>query len=156
MAVGFAGIALVSLGSASDGGTTIVDVSMVCRHRLLRPGGQPRRALQHRYGSVALMSKMLALATIWTAPFGLGADAAFAWAPRRRPACSVSSDRCPFVLMATLVGRVAAPGLVHHLPHPGRVAGLGALFRDDEVSALALLGVVLVLGGAVLASRREQ
>jgi drug/metabolite transporter (DMT)-like permease len=33
---------------------------------------------------------------------------------------------------------------------------LGAAFRGDRVSAWALLGVALVIGGALLASRREH
>ena len=31
---------------------------------------------------------------------------------------------------------------------------LGVVFRDDEVAPLALVGVVFVIGGAFLASRR--
>jgi drug/metabolite transporter (DMT)-like permease len=32
---------------------------------------------------------------------------------------------------------------------------LGVLFRDDAVQVVAMVGVVLVIGGAVLASRQE-
>ncbi len=72
MAVGFAGIALVSLGSATDGGTAVIGVVMVlaatvCYGVAMNFAGP----LQQRYGSVPLMARMLALATIWTAPFGL-------------------------------------------------------------------------------------
>ncbi len=116
--------------------------------------------LQQRYGSVAVMSKVLATATVWTAPFGVwglvhsdfGRDAAAA-----TTVLGVVGTGIAFALMATLIGRVGGPRasvITYLIPVISLV--LGAVFRDDEVSAAALLGVVLVIGGAVLASRREH
>ena len=160
MAVGFAGIALVSLGSATDGGTAVVGVVMVlaatvCYGVAMNFAGP----LQQRYGSVPLMARMLALATIWTAPFGLwGLGRQRLRMGRRRgdSVLGVVGTGLAFVLMATLVGRVGGPraSFITYLI-PVVSLALGALFRDDQVSALALVGVVLVLGGALLASRRE-
>jgi drug/metabolite transporter (DMT)-like permease len=33
---------------------------------------------------------------------------------------------------------------------------LGAVFRGDEITAIALAGITLVIAGALLASRRES
>ena len=161
IAVGFAGIALVSLGSAADGGTAVVGVVMVlaatiCYGLATNLAGP----LQQRYGSVALMSKMLALATVWTAPFGLWGlgRSGFGWGAAAATAVlGVVGTGVAFVLMATLVGRVGGPRasfITYFIPVVS--LALGAIFRDDEVAALALVGVVLVLCGAVLASRRER
>jgi drug/metabolite transporter (DMT)-like permease len=160
MAIGFVGIALVSLGSASDGGTALIGVVMVLAATVCYGVAMNLAApLQHRYGSVPLMSRMLALATIWTAPFGLWGlgRSDFGWgAAAATTVLGVVGTGLAFVLMATLVGRVGAPraSFITYLI-PVVSLALGAVFRDDEVAALAMVGVVLVLGGAVLASRRE-
>lgn len=62
-----------------------------------------------------------------------------------------------FALMATLVGRVGGPraSLITYLM-PIVSLGLGAIFLSERVAAAALAGVVLVLSGAILASRREH
>ncbi len=106
------------------------------------------------------MSRMLVLATIWTAPFGVWGllHSEFGWSAAL--ATSVLGVVCTgiaFALMATLVGRVGGPRasfITYLIPVVSLI--LGAVFRGDEVSALALLGVVVVIGGALLASRREQ
>lgn len=161
MAVGFVGIMLVSFGSAVGGGTALVGVLMVlgatvCYGVATNLVG----SLQKKYGSVAVMAKMLALATIWTAPFGIwglfrsdfGWDAAVATA-----VLGVVGTGVAFALMGTLVGRVGGPraSFITYLI-PVVSLALGAVFRDDEVSALALVGITLVIAGAVLASRTES
>ncbi|MGH9136252.1 MAG: DMT family transporter [Acidimicrobiales bacterium] len=161
MVVGFGGITLVSFGSAVDGGSAIVGVVMVlaatiCYGLATNLAGP----LQQKYGSVALMSKVLAVATVLTAPFGIWglARSDFGWdAAAATTVLGVFGTGIAFALMATLVGRVGGPRasfITYLIPVVSLV--LGAVFRDDEVSALALLGVVLVLGGALLAARREH
>lgn len=160
MAVGFVGIALVSLGTAADGGTAIVGVLMVLFATLCYGlASNLAGPVQQRYGSVTVMSKMLALATLWTAPFGLWglAHSDFGWGATAATAVlGVVGTGFAFALMGTLVGRVGGPRasfITYLIPVVSLV--LGAVFRDDEVSAVALLGVVLVVGGAILASRAE-
>lgn len=161
MAVGFLGIALVSLGSAVGGGSAIVGVVMVlvatvCYGIATNLTG----SLQQKYGSVVVMSKVLALGTLWTTPFGIWGlfRSGFGWdAAAATTVLGVVGTGVAFALMATLVGRVGGPRasfITYLIPVVSLV--LGAVFRDDEVSALALLGVALVVAGAVLASRREQ
>ncbi|HET7720721.1 MAG TPA: DMT family transporter, partial [Acidimicrobiales bacterium] len=115
--------------------------------------------VQQRYGSVALMSRMLALATLWTTPFGLWGlvHSDFGWGSLAATSVlGVVGTGLAFALMATLVGRVGGPraSFITYLV-PVVSLALGAAFRGDEVAPAALLGVALVLAGAVLASRAE-
>ena len=161
MAVGFVGIALVSFGSASEGDSAIIGVLMVLAATICYGlASNLAGSVQQRYGSVALMSKMLALATIWTAPFGIWglAHSDFGWeATAATSVLGVVGTGIAFALMATLVGRVGGPRasfITYLIPVVSLV--LGSVFRDDEVSALALAGVFLVVIGALLASRQEH
>jgi drug/metabolite transporter (DMT)-like permease len=161
MAVGFAGIALVSFGSTAEGGTAFVGVLMVLVATLFY-GFATNLAgpVSQKYGSVVVMSKMLALATIWTAPFGIWglAHSGFGWAPAAATAVlGVVGTGLAFALMGTLISRVGGPRasfITYLIPVVSLV--LGAVFRDDEIRPIALAGVVLVISGAVLASRRER
>ena len=159
--VGFAGIALVATGTSAEGGTAVVGVLMViaatvCYGYATNLAGP----LQRKYGSVAVMGQMLAWGTLWTTPFGLfGAlHSELAW----RSAAAVSvlgvlGTGLAFALMATLVGRVGGPraSFITYL-FPVVALALGAIFLSERVVAMALVGAALVLGGALLASRREN
>lgn len=160
MLVGFAGVALVSLGTSVGGGSAIVGVLMVLGATACY-GVATNLAvpLQQTYGSVVVMSRMLAIATVCTVPFGLwglrtsefdlGSSAAVAL-------LGVVGTGLAFALMGTLVGRVGAhrATFITYLV-PVVSLFLGVAFRADEVTALALVGVVLVIAGALLASRSE-
>jgi drug/metabolite transporter (DMT)-like permease len=69
---------------------------------------------------------------------------------------AVAGTGLAFVLMATLVGRVGGPraSFITYLI-PVISLGLGVSLRDDHVTALAIVGALLVIAGAFLASRRE-
>jgi drug/metabolite transporter (DMT)-like permease len=161
IAVGFVGIACVSLGSTSEGGSAVVGVLMVLAATMCYGlASNLAVPVQQRYGSVALMSKMLALATVWTMPFGIWGlvRSDFGWpATAATSVLGVIGTGIAFAFMATLVGRVGATraSFITYLI-PIVSLALGAAFRDDEVTTLALVGVVLVIGGALLASRREH
>ncbi|HEX9854188.1 MAG TPA: DMT family transporter [Acidimicrobiia bacterium] len=161
IAVGFAGVVLMSAGSSAEGGTAIVGVLMVLAATVfyglsINLAGR----VQQRYGSIAVMSRMLALATVWTAPFGLwglprstfAIDAAAAVA-----VLGIAGSGIAFVFMATLAGRVGGPRAslaTYMIPAVSLV--LGVVFLSETVALAALAGIVLVIGGAVLASRRER
>lgn len=160
LAVGFVGVTLVSLGSAAEGGTAFIGVLMVllatfCYGIATNLAGP----LQQRYGSVAVMAQMLLLGTVWTAPFGIHGllRSDFSVGPAIATlVLGVLGTGIAFALMATLVGRVGGPRatfITYLIPVVSLV--LGAVFLGDRVSVIALVGVVLVIGGAVLASRRE-
>jgi drug/metabolite transporter (DMT)-like permease len=161
MAVGFTGIALVSFGSSAEGGTAFVGVLMVLVATLFYGlASNLAVSVTQKYGSVTVMSKMLALAALWTAPFGIWGlvRSDFGWAPAAATTVlGVLGTGLAFALMGTLVSRVGGPRasfITYLIPVVSLV--LGAVFRDDEVTSAALAGVALVIGGAVLASRREH
>lgn len=158
--VGFAGIALVSLSSGAAGDSAFIGVAMVllatvCYGLATNIAGP----VQQKYGSVPVMARMLLLATVWTTPFGvLGlTESGFGWAAAISSlVLAVAGTGLAFVLMATLVGRVGGPRasfITYLIPVVSLVLGVG--FRNDHVTSLALLGVILVIAGASLASRRE-
>lgn len=160
IAVGFAGIVLVSIGSAAEGGTAGVGVAMALFATLLYGIATNLTApLVQRYGSVPIMARMLALATVWTTPFGIWGllHSEWAWSSAAATAVlGVAGTGLAFVFMATLVGRVGGPRatfITYLVPVVALV--LGAVFRDDEISAAAVAGIALVLAGAVLAARAE-
>jgi drug/metabolite transporter (DMT)-like permease len=161
IAIGFTGIALVGVGSSSDGGTAFVGVLMVLVATLFY-GLATNLAgpVSQKYGSVVVMSKMLAWGTLWTTPFGLWGlfHSSWGWGSAAATAVlGVLGTGIAFALMGTLVGRVGGPRasfITYLIPVVSLV--LGAVFRDDEVRPIALAGVALVLAGAVLASRAER
>lgn len=161
IAVGFAGIILVSVGSSAEGGTAIVGVLMVlvatvCYGLATNIAG----SIQQKYGSVVIMARMLALGTLWTTPFGLYGltRSEFAWGPAAAVVVlGVVGTGLAFAFMASLVGRVGGPRasfVTYLIPVVALI--LGAVFQSDNVALIALFGVALVVGGAVLASRREH
>jgi len=159
--LGFAGIALVSVGSSAEGGTAVVGVVMclvatVCYGYATNLAGP----LNRKYGSLAVMGQMLALGMVWTTPFGIYGltRSSFAWhSALAIGVLAVVGTGFAFALMGTLIARVGGPraSFITYLM-PVVALGLGAVFLSERVAAIALVGVVLALGGAVLASRREH
>ena len=158
--VGFVGVALISVGSGSEGGGSALGVAMVLVATVFYGLATNLAApLQHTYGSVAVMAPLLALGALWTTPFGLYGltQSSFDWGPALATfALGTVGTGVAFVMMATLVGRVGGPraSFITYLI-PLVSLALGALVLDEHVVALALVGAVLVLAGAVLASRAE-
>jgi drug/metabolite transporter (DMT)-like permease len=158
--VGFAGIVLISAPSLGEGSTQATGVGLVLLATLCYGLSTNLVVpLQLRYGSRGVMGRMLALGTIWTLPFGL------VGLPESRaelgPIAAVSvlglvGTGLAFLLMGSLVGRVGATraSFITYLI-PAVALALGVIFQDDHVALLALVGVALVIVGAVLASRRE-
>jgi drug/metabolite transporter (DMT)-like permease len=161
LAVGFAGVALISLPSLREGSSQAIGVAMVLV-ATLGYGYSTNLAvpLQARYGSRPLLARMLALATLWTAPFGVvGVPGSTVEAAPLAATIvlGVVGTGLAYQLMGTLVGRVGpvrASFITYHIPVVALV--LGVVFRDEHVAALAVAGVVIVIGGALLASRQER
>ena len=158
IAVGFVGVALVSLPSLDDGGSEALGVVLVIVATACYGFSVNIAApLQQRYGSLDLMANVLILATLWTLPYGLWGlgDSHFELGPVAAVLfLGVVGTGLAFVIMGTLVGRVGATRasmITYIIPVVALV--LGVVFRDDEVAPLALVGVVFVIGGAFLASR---
>lgn len=161
LAIGFAGVTLISIPSIGEGSSQAAGVVMVIAATACYGVAFNLAApLIATYGSLAVMRRMLALATIWTAPFGL-------WQVRVStfelgPVVAVGvlgvvGTGIAYLFMATLVGNVGAPRasfITYLIPVVSLV--LGVVFRDDHVPALALVGIALVIAGAVLAGRSRS
>ncbi len=160
VAVGFAGIALISLPSLTEGATEATGVILVlCATLCYGLAIHVAAPLQARYGSLAVMARMLALGTLWTLPFGLVSTRdshVELWPIVAVSVLGLVGTGIAFLLMGSLVGRVGAnrASFITYLV-PVVALFLGVVFRGDSVAPLALAGVVLAVSGAVLASRRE-
>lgn len=161
IAVGFIGISLISLGAGGGGASELKGVLMVLLATLCYGVAITVAApLQQRYGAVHLMSWVLGLATIWTAPWALVDWGDNAWVGRSVAATvvlGVIGTGLAYWIMATLVGRIGAirgSFITYLIPVVSLV--LGVVFRDDAVSALAILGAALTIVGALLASRSAR
>lgn len=161
IAVGFAGITCISLPSIGDGaseakGVLLVLAATVCYGVAINIAAP----LQQRYGSLPLMSRMLALATVWTLPYGLWdlGDAEWEAGPVAAVlVLGVVGTGFAFAIMGSLVGRVGsqrASFITYLIPVVSLV--LGVAFRGDTVAPLAVAGIALVIGGALLASRARR
>jgi drug/metabolite transporter (DMT)-like permease len=160
LVIGFVGVVAISAPSIGQGssealGVVLVLLATVCYGISVNIAAP----IQQQYGSIPVMARMLALATVWTAPLGLmgAAGSVFAWGPFVAVATAgVLGTGIAFVIMGSLVGRVGATRasfITYVIPVVALV--LGVVFRGDEVAPIAVVGVVLVIAGAALASRRD-
>jgi len=160
LVLGLSGIALISVPEFGQGDTGAIGVAMILAadlcYGLAIVIATP---LQQRYGALPVMARMLALAAVWTTPFGLASvgGSSFAWSAVGSTAIlGVIGTGLAFVLMGSLVARVGstrAAFAIYLIPVVATF--LGIVVRDEEVALAAIVGVGLVIAGAVLASRKE-
>jgi drug/metabolite transporter (DMT)-like permease len=161
LAIGFAGVATIALPAARSGSSEAFGVvlalgAVVCYGVAINISAP----LAQRYGSLPVMANMLALAALWTAPFGLWglSTSSFAWGSFAAVAVlGAAGTGFAFVLMGRLVSRVGstrAAFATYLIPVVAMI--LGAAFLDERVRGTSILGIALVIGGAVMASRRER
>jgi drug/metabolite transporter (DMT)-like permease len=158
--LGFGGVAAISLSSGSEGSTQLLGVVLVLAATLCYGFAINIAApITQRYGSLAVMARMLVLATLWTSPFGITGLLASGFAVESLAAVAVAGmvgTGFAFVIMGSLVGRVGsvrASFITYLIPVVAMV--LGVVLRGDRVGAWGVAGVGLVILGALLASRRE-
>lgn len=161
LVVGLAGVVTISLAQSGVGdsawlGIVLVVAATVCYGFAIHVAAP----LQRRYGSMTVMAQMLLLGAVWTAPFGLASipDSELALQPALAVATlGILGTGVAFALMASLVGRVGSnrASFITYLV-PVVALGLGVALRGDLVRPAAGVGVVLVIVGAALASRRER
>ncbi len=159
--VGFVGIVLISFGSAGGGSSELKGVLMVLAATICYGFAMNLAApLQKKYGAIVTMSNVLGLATIWVLPLGLWTIGDNDW--RFTPIVAVVvlgalGTGLAYWIMSALVGRVGpvrASFMTYLIPVVSLV--LGVTLRDDQVKAIAIVGAVLTIGGALLASRRQS
>lgn len=161
LALGFVGVALISVPSIGEGSSEAAGVIMVLGATVCYGFAfNLSTPLISEYGSLAVMRRMLVLATVWTAPYGLWGlrDSSFELGPTTAVvALGMIGTGLAYLVMATLVGRTgpARASFITYLI-PVFSLALGVMFRGDEVSALALAGIVLVIAGALTAGRSRR
>lgn len=156
--VGLVGILFIGVPEASTAGTNAVGVVLVVL-AVASYGVAVNIAgpLQQRHGSRPVIVRALAFATVLTLPYGVVGipDSTFAW--DSLIACFVvgaGGTGVAFVFAANLTGRVGAvrASLVTYVI-PVISIVLGVVFRDETVTAAAIVGTMIVLLGAFLSSR---
>ncbi len=159
--VGLAGLAMISLPSVNEGASEASGVAMVvaatfCYGIALNIAGP----LQHKYGAVQVMSWVLASASVLNIPYGvydLGGNSIEFGPILAVLALGIVGTGIAFALMGSLmagVGSTRASFITYFVPVVALF--LGVTFRNDQVSTLAIIGVVFVIAGALLASRKTS
>ena len=161
LVIGFGGVVLMSVFSGAEGSTQAVGVGLILLATMCYGlSVNIATPLTQRHGSLPVMARMLALATIWTAPYGVVGliGSRFAWdSVLAVAAAGMIGTGAAFVIMGALVGRVGSTRgsfITYLIPVVALV--LGVVFRSDTVAVPAVAGVGLVILGALLASRRES
>jgi drug/metabolite transporter (DMT)-like permease len=161
LGVGLLGVVLISLPSLTEGSSQALGVGLVLLATLCYGLATNLAApLQVRYGSRPVMTRMLALAVIWTLPFGIVSvpGSSIELAPLVAVLIlGIVGTGLAYLLMGSLVSRVG-PTRASFITYliPGVSLVLGVVFKDDHVAALAVVGVALVIVGAMLAGRQER
>lgn len=160
LVIGFSGIAAIALPSLSAGsseaiGVILALVATVCYGLAVNIAAP----LTQRYGALPVTARMLGWGAVWTAPLGLYAirGSSFAWpSVLAVAALGILGTGIAFVMMGHLVSRVdsRASFAIYLIPVVALI--LGAVFLDEQIHPLSVIGICLVIAGAVLASRKER
>lgn len=160
LVIGFLGVVLVSL--SSEGGESALLGIILVLAATVGYGFSTNVAvpLQQTYGSLPIILRVQLVAAVATLPLGalsipgssfeIGSAAAVV-------ILGVFGTGVALAVLTQLAGRVGATrGSLAIYLVPVVATILGVAFRDDRVTALTILGMVLVLLGAYLASRKES
>jgi len=160
VAVGIIGVLLIGVpASTGDGSSAVGVVLVVVAVASYGIAVNIAGPLQHRYGSLPVISRALGFATVMSLPYAaIGLPSShFAWGPMI--ACFVlgaGGTGIAFAMAATLAGRVG-PVRTSVITYviPAVSIGLGVVFRDETITWTSIVGTVIVLLGAWLSSRTE-
>jgi len=164
LGVGVAGVALVMWPALADGsssstsGVLLVLLAVFC-YGIATNVSVP---LQQQYGPLAVTFRSQLGALAMTAPFalfGIGAGGSeLSWEATAAVAVlGALGTGIAFVALGALLARVGASrGAVAVYFVPVVAIAAGVLFRGEQVHALSLVGVVLVVLGAALTSRAAR
>ncbi len=159
--LGFVGMLLVFVPELEVGGDQLIGallvVLAVAFYGLAANLSVP---LSQKYGSLPVVFRAELVALVIVAPVGLlqipGSNWSWESALAMLP-LGILGTGAAFALMATLTGRVGGPRAsvaIYFLPIVAIV--LGVLILGESVEAVAFGGVLLVMVGAWIASRRES
>lgn len=159
--LGFLGIVAIAVPTIAEGSSAAIGVAMglsatVCYGVAINIAAP----LTQRYGALPVMARMLALASIWTSPLGLLSlrGSTFTWPSLMSvTTLGIMGTGVAFVLMGRLVSRVGsarASFATYLIPVVALL--LGMVFLSERVRVLSIVGIALVILGAILASRKER
>jgi drug/metabolite transporter (DMT)-like permease len=161
LVIGLIGVVAISWPSVQDAHATATGAGLVLLATLLYGVAfNLAGPLERRHGALPVIWRAQLVALALVAPFGLAGvpDSTFAWSSVLAVAVlGCLGTAIAFVAFTTLVGRVGstrASVTVYFLP--ALAIALGAVFRDETIATVSLLGTVLVTAGAYLTSRGEQ
>lgn len=160
IALGFVGVVAVSWPAVQGSSATATGVALVVLATVFYGFALNIAApLQQRYGALPVLLRAQVVALALTLIPGLvgATNSSFGWASLGAmiPLGALGTGLA-FVWMTTLAGRVgAARGSVAIYFVPVIAILLGAIFRNESIAALSLLGTALVIAGAFLASRTQ-
>jgi drug/metabolite transporter (DMT)-like permease len=158
--IGFIGMLAIALPSAGTGSTAAIGVALVLLATVCYAFSLNIVApLQQAHGALPVIARALWIATILVAPYGIYGltQSEFAWPSLLATlAVGIFGTGLAFVMMGNLTGRVGATrsSFITYLI-PVVALALGVIFRDEIVAPIAVVGVAMVIVGAILASRRE-
>lgn len=156
--VGFAGILLMGLPTATTAGTNAAGVALVIV-AVTSYGVAVNLAvpLQQKYGSLPVLVRALRTAFVLVLPFGLAGIPDSSFQATSLLSClflGAGGTGIAFVFAATLAGRQGAVGtsLVTYLMPVVSIV-LGVALRDEDLSGWEVAGTAVVIVGAWLAAR---
>ena len=159
--IGFAGIALISFGSVGDGkGASVHGVLFLlfatCCYAFT---SILSREMQLKHGTLAVLLWQELFALLFSLPLGLPAfaDSEFAWsALLALLVLGALGTGLAYVLYGMLMVRAGAGrGGIGVFSTPVVATFLGVIFRDEKVTVLAVVGMLVVICGAWLTSRPD-
>lgn len=160
LGLGFVGIVAIAVPSAGEGATAALGVALILVSLLGYAISLNIVApMQQKYGSLPVMARVQWVAALMVIPFGIYGlgESTFTWSSFLAVAAlGVLGTGLAFVMMGALAGSVGptrSSFLTYLMPVVAMV--LGVMFRDEVVAPLAIVGMTLVIAGALLASRRE-
>jgi drug/metabolite transporter (DMT)-like permease len=161
LALGFLGVAIIALPAAGSGSSQALGVAMVLGAVVCYAFAATIAVpLTQRHGSLPVMARMLGVAAVLTAPFGVWGltGSTFRWSSFAAVAVlGALGTGLAFWMMGRLIARVGATRAGFALYVTPVVAMiLGVVFLDERIHPEAIVGVLLVTIGAVLASRRGR
>jgi drug/metabolite transporter (DMT)-like permease len=161
LVVGFGGVVLVSLPALQGASATAIGAGLlILATALYGLSANIAVPLQQKYGALPVIFRAQLVALAAVLPFGLWSlpGSRFSWpAILAMLVLGVLGTGLAFVAMSVLVGRAGATrGAVAIYFIPVVALILGVTVRGELVSPVSLVGVALVILGAVLTSRRER
>ena len=158
--IGIVGILFIGLPTVSGGGTNALGILFVILAvTSYGVGVNIAGPLQRKYGSLAVLSKVLVVASVITFPYGVYGITESAWSMKAfgaNLAVGLGGTGIAYAAATTLIGRVGAvrASIVTYLI-PIVAALLGVFILNEELSFWELFGVFILLLGAWLTTRTQ-